>query len=694
MPDKFTETKTEPMTDDQRLDKFILDISRDANTADDQRDDADEDMRFVNDSNGQWEGWQEDLFHDRVRLQMDVLSNYLERFIGEWNNNRTSVEYKPNDRATTDEDAELLTGLYRSDFRQFGGSQAVDNAVREAATCGYGAFKLATKLEDDEDIDNENQRIIFRSINNAYSTTYWDVSAQDQNKSDARYCTELKEFTRDSFLAQYPEENPVSAYTPASSTNSNTRFDRIFIATRYEVIKKKSKVFIYNNLGLDRVERYLEKDHKLIEDELKQNKLMVFVKEGTVNTRFVEKTVFSGDKILDPTRRIAGKIIPIIPVYARRGYVGGRERYYGLITKLKDAQRLLNVQISQLAENAASSGQAVPIFNPKQMTGQFEADWADKNNKPFLTINPAYDGDNLISAGPVGYVQPQPIDPSTQALMQTVPDYIRSVTGGSPQDTLDPNASGKAINAIIKRENLNTQSIMDNIATAITWSGECYQGMAAEVYTTQRMIRVLGADGRDKPVILFEVITDEETGKQIEVNTLSGKKFAAYADVGPQYDTLREQSVEDMKGMLEILSKIPGQEKAVQVLVASILENTSGVGLDAIKKLNRIEMLKLGLVDPEDEEESQIVTQAQQPRPDPQSKLLEAASKQQEAEARNLDSKSLSNTADASKKQAETQQIISETEIDRNQAGLDAVNVVSLIQERRSKIIEQARSGL
>ncbi len=136
----FAETPQETMTDAERLDKFKLDISTDANDSDNQRENADEDMRFVADQNGQWEGFREQQFADRVRLQFDITSDYLNRFIGEWTLNRVSVDYKPDDTATSDDDAELLTGIFRADFRQFGGETAVDNAVEEAATCGKNAL--------------------------------------------------------------------------------------------------------------------------------------------------------------------------------------------------------------------------------------------------------------------------------------------------------------------------------------------------------------------------------------------------------------------------------------------------------------------------------------------------------------------------------------------------------------------------
>ncbi len=701
--DEFVSEAREGETPEDDLARFKDDIVTDGENIDEQRDRANEDMRFMNVDGGQWEGFFEDVFTDRARLEFDVVSDYVNRFIGEWNQNRVGVEYKPDDLATSDDDAELLNGIYRADFQQFSGAISTDNAVDEAATCGVGAFKLATLFEDEGDDENDNQRIEWRPIYNAYWSVYWDISAMRIDKRDARWCTVLKEFTRSSFLSKYPDEEPISAYTPDSLDYQNTntmQIDKVYIATRYEVKKEKTTIYVYNNLQTDEQERYTEEDHKEIEKELKRDKLRKFVRKRKVVTQHVEKTVFSGDKILSETRRIAGKWIPIIPMYGRRAYVDGMERYSGLIRKLKDPQRLMNMQVSQLAENAASAGQEVPIFDPDQVQGGIGDLWADRNNKPYMLARALRNEDGtIVQTGPLGYLKPPQLDGSTTALMQIVPTHIQGVTGGAPQDTMNPDVSGKAINALIKRENLNTQSISDNIRNAIKWSGEVYQSIAADVYDSQRTMNLIGKDGSESQTLLFKTVLDEETGRLVESNNLRGKRFRAISDTGPAYDTLREQMVEELKGMLETLIKIPQAAEYIPVILAVILENTDGVGLGPLKELNRKNMIAMGLKKPETDEEKQQLAAAQQPKqPDPQQLLVAAAAKQQEAEARNLDSKSLSNAADAEKKQAETREILVDTQISTQEAGikaqeanLNAANTLSMIRER---VMKTAQAGL
>lgn len=689
-----TVTKDVPETDAERLERYKLDVEKDADIVSEQRDCANEDMRFVNVTGGMWEGFLEDEFGDRTKLEFDIISNYIQRYIGQWNQSRVGVEFKPDDSNTSEEDAELLNGIYRADFRQFSGKMSIDNSVDEQATCGYGAFKLATKFVDEEDPENDFQRIEWRPIHNAYNSVIWDKAAKRIDKRDAQHCTELVSFTVDSFKKKYPDENPVSAYTPRTRRFENTSISTpnlVYIAKRYEIERKEVSVFVYNNLTTNKIEVYSEEDHKLIEDELKSNDLKTFVRERKVLKQTVHVTVFSGDKILQPKKRIAGKYIPIIPIYGYHSYIDGVEWYRGLVRKLIDAARLYNMQVSQLAENSASTGQEVPIFDPAQVEGGIADLWADRNSKPYLLARALRDKDgNIIHHGPTSYLKPAQLDGNTQSLLQIVPAFVTDTTGGAPQDTIDPQSSGKAINAMQKREDLNTQAMMDNVANAIEWSGVVYESMATEVYSQKRMVNTIGKDGTESEQMLFKTVLDDKTGRLVEANNIIGKKFRVYSDIGPQYDTLREDTVETLKGLLEVLRDQPSGQQYTDAIIATMLENATGTGMTPIREIARKNLILQGLQKPETEEEKQMLAEAQQPQEDPQAALVAAAAEQATAEARERESKVLDNTASAQKKQAETQKTAVETQILQQES---EVNIIKTLADVRNQVFQNAQRG-
>jgi len=666
-----------PTEESGKLTRFKEDIILDAELTEDQRDHANIDIRFINVTGGMWEGFEDNQFQDRTKLEMDLVSNHVHRFVGNWNQNRVGVNFKPYDARnsmTSDSDADLLNSMYRADYLDGNGKAATDNSVREGTTCGIGHFKLATKFEDEGDKENNLQRIEWRQVTGSYNTVFWDNAAKLMMKQDARRCTVLTQFTPDSFEREYPGADPVSAYHPDTRQFFNYQADRvhlIYIATRYEIIKKKEFVYQYNNRITNKTDTYSEADHELIKDELKVDPNRKFIMKRKITTQIVEKSIFSGSEFLSKPKKIAGKFIPIIPMYAHWSYVDGTEWYYGLVRKLLDAQRLYNMQVSQLAENSATAGQEVPIFDPAQIPPSIQEGWADKNNQPYLLAFALRDKDgNVIHHGPLSYSKPPMLDGSTEQLLQIVPAYFNEQTGGAPQEIMDPKASGKAIRALQKREDLNTQVINDNYAMSIQRSGEVYQSMAADVYSVKRMVRTVGVDGTDGTKALLKTVMDEKTGRLVESNNLRGKKFLVYSDIGPQYDTLREETTEDMKAIIPLIGSVPGGEKFIPPMLSIIIENMTGPGTEPIKKMNRQDMILQGSIKPENDEEKKFLadSQSQAQQPDPQQKLIEAAADQAasegekfRSEARNLDSKSLDNAASAQKKAAETRKIISET---------------------------------
>ena len=692
---------TEPLEKDleQRLIKAQEDIGKDADATFDQREKASDDMHFLNSPGGMWRGFKDEE-QERARMQFDMVSGHINKFQGDWINNRVNVEFKPDDEGTSDDDAELQSGIYRADFRDGSGDMAVDQAVHELSHTGYGCYKITTRFEDDSDAENDRQRVEFAPLYSSYNLVVWHDAAKRPDKRDALRCTVLTPTTRASFEEQYPDKQPVSAYTPDTDFHSNSWFssrnikDDIYIATRYDIVRKKEKVFIYNNLATSKKEIWSKEDHDDIKDELAADEFREFVRERTIIKQSVWKSVFSGDEYLDMPRRIAGKYIPIIPMYAYRSYIDGVEWYKGFVRPLKDPARLWNMLLNQMAEQSASSGTGTPMFDPDQMSEEYEDQWADRGTpKSWLPVDSIKDGDgNVTHTGPVGILEAARLDPSITALTTFLPEMFKEMTGSTPQDTLDPNASGKAINAILKRENLGTVSVMNNIAKALEWGGEVYTWIASEIYNESRMMRLIGKDGSISQKRIMGTVIDEETGELKTANDITKKRFKTYADVGPQYETQNEETVENLKGMAEMMKDTQIGQQFMPVIISMMIEKMPGVGLGPLRDMARKHMLVQDVIKPETDEEKQFVQQLKQQQGrdqgDEQKQFLAAVTEQASAQAqeamasaRQKDSDSIDNLASAGKKAAETAKIQSETETGK----------LSNIIDIRKRIFDQAR---
>ena len=705
MPVQRKETATiTGETEDQKLQRFKDDISDDADIIQDQREQANEDSQFTHATGGMWQGDFGARFNtNRARLELDLISEQKNRFLGEVADNNIGVEFKPDDDATTDDDAELLNGQYRADYQDGNGEIATMMAMDDLADAGFGAFKLGSDFEDNEDPENEAQRSNWRDIVNPWNTVYFDASAKRPNKSDALHCTVLTEYTSTAYKKIYPDKNQVSAFTPTDnqfySSNDWSGQKLIYVAERYEVVRKKTSLFRYHNAATGQFERFWADEHKEEEGRLKKDSNMKFIGERKIIRQTIMKSVFNGEEFFEKAHVIPGKWIPVIPIYGYRSYSNGQEYYYGLIRKFKDAQRLYNMLVSDLMEHAASTEGGIPIFEKGQLdspNGEMVDSWQNRTKKAFLYVNPVIDkatGQRVQDAAPISYTPSTPVNPATDKLMEIVPNYIQAMTGGVQTDKIDPDASGKAIALIIKRQNMSTAVLMRNIRHSIQWSGVVYQSIASEIRGNQSMVRTLSKDGTRARKKIRQVEFDEEKLEFIETNIMANKKFMAYADVGPAYDSQREESIENLKNLIELLKGIPGGEQYLPAAVEELITLSPGVGMSGLKKMVRKSMLLAGNIDPETPEEEKMVAdaQAQAQEPTPEQKLVESAALQAESEAKERDSKVLDNVASAEKKGAETQKILAEIGLTQAKTESDIkVNEANSLAEIRKQIFETA----
>src|SRR6185312_1418126 len=101
--------------------------------------------------------------------------------------------------------ADTLDGIHRADSYHFKSQQARDNAFEEAASGGFGAYRLCNELADPSDKDNDEQRVNPASIIvDADQRVYFDPNSKLYDKWDADWCVVLTADARESFEEEYP----------------------------------------------------------------------------------------------------------------------------------------------------------------------------------------------------------------------------------------------------------------------------------------------------------------------------------------------------------------------------------------------------------------------------------------------------------------------------------------------------------
>ena len=613
------------------------------------------DRRFCSLSGAQWEGPLGQQFENKPRFEVNKVHMAVQRIINEYRNNRIGVYFVSKEGEEYDKLADTCAGLYRADEQSPTAEEAYDNAFEEAVMGGFGAWRLRTEYKNEEDPEEDEQRVCIEPIFDADTSVYFDLGAKRQDKADAKRCFVLTSMTYDAYKA---ERNDDPSTWPKTITRS--QFDWytpsvVYVAEYYVVEEVSQQIRIYRDFS--------GKEESLGPDELDEEEEMLAtgwkeVRRKKVKTRKVRKYIMSGAKILEDCGYIAGKNIPIVPVYGKRWFVDNVERCMGHVRLAKDAQRLKNMQLSKLGEIAALSAMEKPILVPEQVAGH-QLMWAEDNlkNYPYLLVNPITDSNGNTSAGgPVAYTKPPSIPPSMAALLQLTEADMQEILGSPQQgDKMVSHLSGKTVELIQQRLDMQTFIYMSNMAKAVKRCGEIWLSIARDIFVEQgRKMKSVASNGKMESVELMKPVVNEEGEIEYE-NDMSDAEYDVEVTVGPSSTTKRQATVRALTDMMTLTQ----DPEMTQVLSAMAMLNMEGEGIEDVRDYFRKKLLRMGVVRPTDTEAQEIAAEAQNAQPDPQAQYLQAASEEAIARASKAQADSILAVAKAEEARAKTTETLS-----------------------------------
>ena len=636
-----------------------------------------QDRRFYSIAGAQWEGPLGDQFENKPRLEFNKVHLSVIRIINEYRNNRITVDFTPKDGSSNSELADTCDGLYRADEQDSSAQEAYDNAFEEGVGGGYGAARLRADYEDDEDDDNDQQRIRIEPIFDADSCVFWNLDAKRQDKSDAKRCYVLTSYTYEAFREEFghdPATWPKSVHQREFDWSTP---DVVYVCELYKLEEKSELIHIFRGLD-DQDIRVPDADLKADPDKLSTLTATGFreVRQKKIKTKRVHKYILSGAGVEDDCGTIPGKCIPIIPYYAKRWYVDNIERCMGHVRLAKDAQRLMNSLLSWLTEIAARFDTEKPILTPEQVLGHAQM-WADDNvaRYPYLLINALRDADgNPQAAGPIGYTRAPNIPPAMAALIQIAQQALEDLLGNQQAgEQLQPNLSGKAVELIQTRLDMQVFIYMSNFAKFMKRCGEVWLSMAKEIMVEDdRQMKTISADGEMDTVTMRQPVVDPETGEQTLGNDLNQAKFDVWVDVGPSSSSKRAATVRALTGMAQITQ----DPELLQVITSAAIMNMEGEGLQDLRDYCRSRLVRMGVVKPTEEEQAEMQQAAQSQAPDPQAEYLAAAARQADSDAALGHAKTIDTIAAAKLKDATTDKTMADAMAVMNQEHIASVKVL------------------
>jgi hypothetical protein len=647
-----------------------------------------EDRRFVGIAGAMWEGQWEAQFKNRPRLEFNFAQAAVNRIISEMRNNPVTVDFVPRDGSSADELADTCDMLYRADYEDSCGDEAVDNASEEAVSGGFGAFRLTTRLEDEyaDGEEGERQRIRFEPIFDADTSVFFDMDAKRQDKSDAKHCWVVYSITREGFKAKYSDD-------PATwpKATDGVQFDWctpnvVYVAEYYKVVEKRVPMVRFRmpdgseqDFPADDVEEAALGEEGAEYDAIRMIELLggVAVKQWKQRERRVHKYIMSGGGVLEDCGIIAGKHIPVVPIYGKRWFIDNVERCMGAVRLSKDALRLNNMQMSKLAETAALSATEKPIVHPEQVAG-LEQFWKDDNieNYAYLPLHPLTDANGTpIPGGPVGYTKPPQVPPAMAAIIQLSDGYRKELLGSDNNgDEMVSNISAKSVEMIQTRVDMASFIYMSNRAKAIKRAGEIWLSMAQDVYVEDgRVMKGISLEGDAQAVKLNKPMIDAKTGKETFANDLSRAKLDVSVDVGPSFTSRRDAMVRTFTSLMQMTAD-PAKQS---MLLSLAIMNMDGEGLTDVREYERKQLVGMGVLQPNEEERAAMDAAANEPQqPDPQAMYLMAEAQKAEAQTGLAVANTAKAEADTEAARAKTAQTLASIDTDRVKVAIEAAKTL------------------
>jgi hypothetical protein len=585
-----------------------------------------DDRRFYSIAGAQWEGPLGAQFENKPRFEVNKVHLAVLRIISEYRNNRISAAFISKDGTEYDKLADTCADLFRADEQDSVATEAYDNAFEEAVGGGFGAFRLHTEYENEEDEDDEEQRIRIAPIFDADSSVFFDLDAKRQDKADAKHCFVITSQSRAAYMEEWGDDPSSWPKDIKRSEFDWLTPDVVYVAEYYRQEMQTQTIRIFRHLDGSEV-KHPEADFE--EDEELEATLAALgareVRQKKVKRRRVRKYLLNGNAVLEDCGLIAGKHIPIVPVYGKRWFVDNVERCMGAVRLAKDAQRLKNMQVSKLGEIAAMSGVEKPILFPEQVAGHQER-WAEDNikNYPYQLINPVTDATGqLQNLPPVAYTKAPQIPPALAGILAITEADIKEILGNQNEgDKMVSNISGKAVEMIQQRLDMPSFIYMSNFAKAVKRAGEIWLGMAKEVYVEEgRTMKGVGEQEEVTSIELMRLMMRE--GVEETDNDLSEADFDVAVTVGPTSDSRRAATVRAITGMLAITN----DPETAKVLQAMAMMNMEGEGISDVREYFRKQLVRLGVLKPTEEEKQELDAadaKARQPTPDQAYLMAEA----------------------------------------------------------------------
>ena len=651
----------------------------------DMRDQARDAQLFVSKKDGQWEPYWWNANQNKPRYTFDMTCPIVDQVAGEIEQADFDIRVSPAGGDATKDVALTYDGIIRNLENISNAKDVYTSAARGMITTGYDGWRIVQKYADDNSFD---QDLMIEKIHNFIDRVWFDPAAEQQDKSDARYCFVLHPVAKDEFDKRWPESNGTSVPDDRDGEAYYDKAEVVVIGELLYVEKEERELVLMSNGQTYEADDDFE---KVVDDmalvgvtEIKRRKRKV----SKVCSRF-----FDNDGWLGDDKDTVFNRIPVIPVYGNYKIIENKTVYSGVVEKLMDSQRVLNYSMSREIEEGALAPRAKYWMTLTQAAGHEDSlSTMNTNSDPvqFYNVDPEMPGPPQQNGGAM-------VNPG----LRTISEAMRGMIGysaGMFASNMGDNPglqSGVAIRSLQNKGDNATYKYNKAVQVAIAATGKVLVDAIPKVYDTERTMRILYEDNSFEMATINQPVIDQQTGEVVMLNDLSQGVYDVICKAGPSFKNRQQETLEMIIEMAKVDPTI------MQIAGDVMMQNINSPAADQIAERKRDQMLKAGMIPMSqltDEEQAQIQQQMEQQgqQQDPASIMAQAEMLKGQAEMARaqieqvkVQNEQMKIQVEAQKAQMSAQNDQQDNQVDVFKAQTDRMNTQIKAQEAGAKITKE-----
>lgn len=519
----------------------------------------------------------------RPALTFNRLPTFVQKVANEARQQKPQIKFNP--RLDSDKEvAEIKEGIARQIQYHSEAGIATETAVEYSVAGSFGYLRLLTEYCDDKSFDMD---IMVKPVYDPLTVFGVLVPTCFGRKPLDVFVVE--DIPKAEFKTLYPDEEEPTEWGDGDATAHGWIGTETYRVGEYWYVEQTPKT-IYQLKSGEVVEE--KPDSGEIEDERTiQQSVVKFCK------------ITAKGKIKGTETEWVTDEIPIYAVLAGSKIIGGKPKLFSLVQWQLDAQKMINFGKTRIAESLATSPIS-PIMVVEGQLENHEAEWQTANT----TLRPYLQYKRVINGVDCGMPQRQTFEPPIAALsafVQQEVDDLKATSGIFDQSlgagTTDQ--SGIAIKSRQQQSDLTNAHFMDNLERTSQKMGRAIAKAIPKVYSTARVVKIVGPDEVQKMVQINQQHTDA-SGKP-QTFDLSKGDDDVVVTMGRSFSSKRAESFDMMESVVQAA---PG---TLNIIGDLMFRNSDIAGADQLAERFK-RMLPPQAQDPNEDQAQQAQQQLQQ----------------------------------------------------------------------------------